>query len=568
MADNPNLKIEVKDLRISFWTTQGMVRAVRGVDFNLYEKETLAIVGESGSGKSVTSRAIMGILAGNAVIDDGSIMYDGQDLTRIEEEVFHTIRGDRIGMIFQDPMSSLNPIMRIGKQITEGMLINGDHRKKEYKRRIRSYYNAYFDAKDARRSEKKKYDDQLKVLKENGENDKITDLKNAQKEKYRELKTNISQARKELIAQKRAVKKAVYAEYKEKAKAFDAKIDKAKEKMKTIDKSESSDFKSRAENVKNERAQKLKELDERHAQTMSDIQERFKASAGTKRENLAREKRTQLQQYKQEKASIKQEYRKRIKEEKSPKALYRKQLSDLKEQKKRSFKTTKKESKERALQVMKDVGIPEPEKRFRQYPFQFSGGMRQRIVIAVALTANPDVLICDEPTTALDVTIQAQILELIKSLKEERNLSVIFITHDLGVVANMADRVAVMYAGKIVEIGTVEEIFYEPKHPYTWALLSSMPDLNVQDRLSAIPGTPPNMLFPPKGDAFADRNQYAMKIDFEKEPPMFKISETHYAATWLLHKDAPKVELPDAVKRRIETMHTAPEATSAQGGQS
>jgi oligopeptide transport system ATP-binding protein len=192
--------------------------------------------------------------------------------------------------------------------------------------------------------------------------------------------------------------------------------------------------------------------------------------------------------------------------------------------------------------------------------------MRQRIVIAIALTANPDVLICDEPTTALDVTIQAQILELINDLKVERNLSVIFITHDLGVVANMADRIGVMYAGKIVEIGTAEDIFYDPKHPYTWALLSSMPDINTKERLIAIPGTPPNMLFPPKGDAFADRNQYAMKIDFEKQPPMFKVSDTHKAATWLLHKDAPKAEMPEIVKNRINRMlNQSEEGVKANG---
>src|SRR6056297_559727 len=180
--------------------------------------------------------------------------------------------------------------------------------------------------------------------------------------------------------------------------------------------------------------------------------------------------------------------------------------------------------------------------------------MRQRIVIAIALTANPDVLICDEPTTALDVTIQAQILELINDLKTERNLSVIFITHDLGVVANMADRIGVMYAGRIVELGTAEDVFYDPRHPYTWALLSSMPDINTKERLIAIPGTPPNMLYPPKGDAFADRNQYAMKIDFEKQPPMFRVSDSHTAATWLLHKDAPKVEMPEIVQNRINRM--------------
>ena len=218
------------------------------------------------------------------------------------------------------------------------------------------------------------------------------------------------------------------------------------------------------------------------------------------------------------------------------------------------YKVTRSMAKERAIKLMEEVGINEPRMRFYQYPFEFSGGMRQRIVIAIALSADPEILICDEPTTALDVTIQAQILELINRLKVQRNLSVIFITHDLGVVANMADDIAVMYAGKIVEYGTAEDVFYDPRHPYTWALLSSMPDLDTKEKLDAIPGTPPNMIYPPVGDAFADRNKYAMQIDFEQQPPMFQISETHKAATWLLHPDAPKVEMPKIITERIARM--------------
>ena len=218
------------------------------------------------------------------------------------------------------------------------------------------------------------------------------------------------------------------------------------------------------------------------------------------------------------------------------------------------YKITPKMAKAKALKLLEEVGIPEPAIRYNQYPFEFSGGMRQRIVIAIALAANPDILICDEPTTALDVTIQSQILELINRIKAERHLSVIFITHDLGVVANMADRIAVMYAGKIVEYGTADDIFYDPRHPYTWALLSSMPDLDTKEKLEAIPGTPPNMIYPPKGDAFAARNKYAMEIDFEAQPPMFKVSDTHYAATWLLHPDAPHVDPPKIVVDRIKRM--------------
>ncbi len=340
--DKRDVILQVKDLNVSFRTYGGIVRAVRGVTFDLRRGETVAIVGESGSGKSVTIKAIMGILPSNATIESGEILYGGMDLTKLTEEEFHNIRGKRIGLIFQDPLSALNPIMKVGNQIMEALIL--------------------------------------------------------------------------------------------------------------------------------------------------------------------------------------------------------------------SQKMSKKAARQRALELMEAVGIPDVERRFNQYPFQFSGGMRQRIVIAIALAGDPEILICDEPTTALDVTVQARILELINKIKEERHLSVIFITHDLGVVATMADRVNVMYAGKIVETGTSEEIFFEPAHPYTWALLSSMPDLETKERLFSIPGTPPNMISPPPGDAFSVRNRYALRIDFEKEPPLFKITDTHYAATWLLHPKAPRVEMPEALKTRIERM--------------
>lgn len=327
-----NTILQVKDLNIAFHTADGLVHAVRGVEYELHKGETLAIVGESGSGKTVMTKAILGILPGNAVVESGEIWYRGRDLLKCDEKAFQKLRGSSLSMVFQDPMSSLNPIMRVGRQLTEAMILK--HR--------------------------------------------------------------------------------------------------------------------------------------------------------------------------------------------MPKAA----------------------AEEKALALMESVGISEPKRRYRQYPFELSGGMRQRIVIAIALAADPDILICDEPTTALDVTIQAQILDLINRLREERGLSVIFISHDLGVVAKMADRIAVMYAGKIVEFGTVEEIFYEAAHPYTWALLSSIPHLYDKQRLASIPGTPPNLLAPPKGDAFAARNRYALQIDFEREPPFFQLSETHYAATWLLHPKAPKVETP------------------------
>lgn len=226
-------------------------------------------------------------------------------------------------------------------------------------------------------------------------------------------------------------------------------------------------------------------------------------------------------------------------------------------------KKSKEEAKAIAIDLMERVGITDAANRFDEYPFQYSGGMRQRIVIAIALACHPKILICDEPTTALDVTIQAQILKLIKELQKEYGFTTIYITHDLGVVANVADRVAVMYAGQIVEYGTAEDVFYNPKHPYTWALLSSLPQLGEKgEELFSITGTPPSLYNEVIGDAFAPRNQYAMKIDFEEEPPFFQISPTHYAKTWLLDPRAPKVELPKAIRN----LHARLQEMTGEGG--
>lgn len=216
---------------------------------------------------------------------------------------------------------------------------------------------------------------------------------------------------------------------------------------------------------------------------------------------------------------------------------------------------SKEEARKRALDLLREVGIENPEKRFKEYPHQLSGGMRQRVVIAIALACNPDILICDEPTTALDVTIQAKILELIKRLQEEHNISVIYITHDLGVVAKVADYVDVMYAGRIIEKGDVNEIFYDPRHPYTWGLLASMPDTDTDStRLFAIPGTPPNLLERIQGDAFAPRNPYALAIDYMAEPPMYNVGGKHRVASWLCDPRAPKVEMPEQLKDRLKKM--------------
>ena len=332
--------LSVKNLQISFKTFAGEVQAIRGVSFDLHKGETLAIVGESGSGKTVTTRSIMGLLSKNAIIKSGEVLFNGDNLLQYKERQMRDIRGTQIAMIFQDPMTSLNPTLTIGQQIME------------------------------------------------------------------------------ILTKQRGMSKS--------------------------------------------------------------------------------------------------------------------------------------EAIEETIDLLTLCGIRDPEARLKQYPHQFSGGQRQRIVIAIALAGDPEILIADEPTTALDVTIQAQIIELLEEIQRQKDMSIIFITHDLGVVANVADRVAVMYAGKIVEIGGVDDIYYHPQHPYTWGLLSAMPTPDQKGELYAIPGTPPDLLNPPKGDAFALRNEYALAIDFEEEPPMFQVCDTHYAATWLLHPQAPAVTPPQNILDRYE----------------
>lgn len=326
--------LEVNNLSVSFFTPTGEVQAVRGVSFSLRAGEVLAVVGESGCGKSVLCKSIMRLLPRTARIRSGSILVNGTDITACRERDMHRLRGKLFSMVFQDPMTALNPTMTIGAQIGEA---------------VRAH------------------------------------------------------------------------------------------------------------------------------------QPRLSGSA----------------------------------------------------------------LRSRVAELMTLVGIDRPEERMRLYPHHFSGGMRQRSVLAIALAGNPSLLFADEPTTALDVTIQAQILDLLRDVQEKLGTATVFVTHDLGVVARVADRVAVMYAGKIVETGTAEEIFYDPRHPYTWGLLRSLPAFSRgRSTLYAIPGMPPSLLHPPRGDAFACRNEYALGIDYEEEPPMFRVTDTHYAATWLLDERAPRITPP------------------------
>ena len=336
--------LSARDVEISFSLRGKKLNAIRRCSLDLYQGETLAIVGESGSGKSVFTKSFLGMLDANGSITGGSILFEGKDLAKYKtEKDWMTIRGKKISMVMQDPMTSLNPLKKIGRQIEESIELN--------------------------------------------------------------------------------------------------------------------------QGIKGSEAKKM------------------------------------------------------------------------------------------ALEMLKKVGIPDPERRYQQYPHEFSGGMRQRVVIAIAAACRPQILICDEPTTALDVTIQAQILNLIRDLQKELNMTVIYITHDLGVVANVADRVAVMYAGQIVEYGKVDEIFYDAWHPYTWALLSALPQLGIKgEELPTIEGTPPNLFNEIKGDAFAPRNRMALAIDFEEEPPFFDVSPTHKAKTWYLDPRAPKIEQPNSIRKLREKM--------------
>lgn len=561
--ENKEIVLSVKDLKVNFSTDHGYVQAVRGVSFDLYKGETLCIVGESGSGKSVTSKTIMGILAANGRIVGGSIMYEGEDLTKVSEDEFHRIRGNKIGMIFQDPLSSLNPIMTIGKQITEAMLINNSRLKKMYADKTADALIAYKNATTEYKKESSKYKETLKFLKSECKKE-VEKAKNMVRneasgrlyaldqeyglEKQKNIEaTNALETdlRKAKLAELNAESKKKYLA--KKAEIKQDKVEASKTVAANIAEIKAKYAKLIEENVA-ENKNRSAELKAKYLPIIEDTKAKYAARCKEAKAEVNAYAKELKDAYSSKQAALKATYEKgELSAEE-----YKAQALKNKEDYIASIKITKKEAKERALKIMSEVGISNPEKRYNQYPFEFSGGMRQRIVIAIALTANPDIIICDEPTTALDVTIQAQILELINRLKKERNMSCIFITHDLGVVANMANRVAVMYAGKIVEYGTEEDIFYDPKHPYTWALLSSIPDIDSKERLEAIPGTPPNMIYPPVGDAFALRSKYAMAIDFKKEPPFFKVSDTHYAATWLLDPRAPKVEMPKIVKTRIE----------------
>ena len=540
--------LEVKDLRLSFHTNNGNVKAVRGISFDLYKGETLAIVGESGSGKSVTAKSIIGINAANTIIEGGEIIYRGEDLLKYTEAEFNKVRGNELTMVFQDPLSSLDPIMKVGKQMTQATLLNNKTRRKNARAEIKSLEKALTACM------KKAHCPDTSLCRDNVE--KALRLSDAQSRKAKQQAVDALEKALPVFQAQPLHEQSV----RDSARRLSAQVQSSIDPLALRKNSSACTFRTALHAHLNRYFKGLKNNpreEKRFARETEARSRRARKGAGKvvpanlidlelTWHNAVKTLTDLMDSYRQELADpVDRDYP----------ALAEELLRHLQEKRKEAqTRVTRKEAYDSAIRIMQDVGIKDPERRFRQYPHEFSGGMRQRIVIAIAIAANPEILLCDEPTTALDVTIQAQILELINDIKKKRNLSVLFITHDLGVVANVADRVAVMYAGKIVEYGTTDDIFFHPKHPYTWALLSSMPSLDTRDRLEAIPGTPPNMIYPPRGDAFAERNKYAMKIDFKREPPFFRVSDTHYAATWLLHPDAPKIDPPKALTDRIRAM--------------
>ena len=578
--EDKKVLLSIKDLKVQFRVRGRILTAIRGVSLDIYENESIAIVGESGSGKSVFTKTFAGMLDSNGFVSNGHIIFNDEELA--------------------DTVVKLD---------------SGAHKKiEECKRKLDSYSKLEFGADTykemvALESEKRERSGLSKQEREEAEQalkDLVAARTNAynlkqtldpskEKAKIKETAALISKLDNEIKEQKKHNKQreeehkratandtAYHKAFDEKMSALRAKYDKeiaheiseetskrneilAKEiylstgrfnftrRMKMISRLLEALKKAMQLGVDlSDEAQRNMVFDD-VAFRVRYLDETSEQLHGTCILNLANVKYAKdWSQIRGGKiATVFQDPMTSL----NPIITIGKQIVSviMKHQ-----DCTEAEARVRALELMKKVGIPNAEARFDDYPFQYSGGMRQRIVIAIALSCQPKILICDEPTTALDVTIQAQILKLLKDLQKEFNYTIVFITHDLGVVANIADRVAVLYAGQIVELANVEELFYEPCHPYTWALLSSLPQLAQRNtKLYSITGTPPSLYNDIVGDAFASRNPYCLKIDTLKEPPMFKVSDTHYAKTWLLDPRSPKIEKPESIQNIHEKLVNA-----------
>ena len=568
--DNKNILLSVKNLDVKFHVRGRILTAIRNISLDIYENESIAIVGESGSGKSVFTKTFAGMLDSNGFIDNGEIVFNDDlladtvvnlnasakaDIESIEKKLNEYAK-------LQNGADSYNKILELESENKARYELTDEEREKlesELKALIHDK-TELFNAKQTLSSKTDK--EKIKKISEqiDGFDIKIKEKEKAAKdyktkkkqnadadgeylrqyhEKVNKLKAQRTEeitkpAPAEAVKRNRIIAKEIYLSVGRydffKRKKMISGLLKAFKKAYSM--GIDLDNEDERNGVFNNVIFRVKYLDETpeklHGVCVLDLA-RIKDSRdwtqirGNRIATVFQDPMTSL----------------------NPIITIGKQITSviLKHQ-----NCSEAEARRRALDLMRKVGIPNAEARFDDYPFQYSGGMRQRIVIAIALSCQPKILICDEPTTALDVTIQAQILQLIKDLQKEFGYTIVFITHDLGVVANIADRVAVLYAGQIVELGTVEDVFYDPRHPYTWALLSSLPQLAQKNTvLYSITGTPPSLYNTITGDAFAPRNPYCLRVDTLFEPPMFKVTETHFAKTWLLDPRSPKIEKPEGI---------------------
>lgn len=575
--EDKKVLLSIKDLQVKFRVRGKRLTAIRGVSLDIYENESIAIVGESGSGKSVFTKTFAGMLDSNGYIDNGSILFNDEELSDTVVRK-NAVSDKMVGYA----LSKLNAYSQyeLGADIYREMeALKAERSERE---KVSKEQGEASDRAIAELGIRKTEAFNLKqTLDPKTDKAKIKELSRSIKDMEQEIKKLLKDRTEMELAASRKVKEdtAYTSKYDAKMSELKAKYDAA------VKGSISEETRKRNEILAKEvylsigrysflkRAQLLTMLlsalkkamiagvdlsDDAQRNIVFDkvafrvkyLDETADKFHGTCVLNLANVKYAKdWYQIRGKKiATVFQDPMTSL----NPIITIGKQITSIimKHQ-----DVTEAQARAQALDLMKKVGIPNAEARFDDYPFQYSGGMRQRIVIAIALSCQPKILICDEPTTALDVTIQAQILKLLKDLQKEFDYTIVFITHDLGVVANIADRVAVVYAGQIIELASVDEIFYDPRHPYTWALLSSMPQLAEKNtKLYSITGTPPSLYNKVVGDAFAPRNPYCMKIDTLKEPPMFKVTDTHYAKTWLLDPRSPKIEKPEAIRNIHEKL--------------
>ena len=580
MENEKKVLLSVKDLHVKFRVRGRVLTAIRGISLDIYENESIAIVGESGSGKSVFTKTFAGMLDENGYISQGDIIFNDDELA----ETYVDYTGSK-------------------KKLVASLAL-----------KLNKFSKLELGAKTYRKMKELEAEENGKMSisaqREQEYNDKISDLTFKMTELFNRRQTMDRKNEKELISETTAKINA----YKVEIKQLESELEAEKSANKAAYKNDSAAIANYNKEMAALRAQYNQEITGEISQEMVArnliIAKEVYLSVGrfgyARRQKLTRDLMDALKTAMTIGVDLTDEseinrvfdtvlFRVRYIDETEEKlhgrcVLNLAKIKDTKDWTQirgnriatvfqdpmtslnpiitigkqissiimKHQHCTELEARERAISMMKKVGIPNAEKRFDDYPFQYSGGMRQRIVIAIALSCQPKILICDEPTTALDVTIQAQILDLLKKLQREFNYTIVFITHDLGVVANVADRVAVLYAGQVVELGSVYEVFYDPRHPYTWALLSSLPQLaERQSKLFSISGTPPSLYNTIVGDPFAPRNQYCMKIDTLKEPPMFRVTDTHYAKTWLLDPRSPKVEKPEAIHNIHEKLSNA-----------